>query len=92
MTVNFNNVVKIMSIIFFVLGFSMIPALLVAIIYDETLCNSAFFSTIFLCFGIGGIFYKMYQPQELKLKERDGFLIVALCWLTASFVGAMPFV
>ena len=91
MTVNFNNVIKIMSIIFFVLGFSMIPALLVAIIYDETLCNSAFFSTIFLCFGVGGIFYKMYQPQELKLKERDGFLIVTLCWLIASLVGAMPF-
>ena len=36
MTVNFNNVIKIMSIIFFVLGFSMIPALLVAIIYDES--------------------------------------------------------
>ena len=91
MTVNFNNVIKIMSIIFFVLGFSMIPALLVAIIYDETLCNSAFFSTIFLCFGIGGISYKIYQPQELKLKERDGFLIVTLCWLFASLVGAMPF-
>lgn len=91
MTVNFNSVIKIMSIIFFVLGFSMFPALLVAIIYDDPVCNFAFFSTIFLCFGIGGIFYKMYQPQELKLKERDGFLIVTLCWLTASLVGAMPF-
>jgi len=91
MTVNFNNVFKIMSIIFFVLGFSMIPALLVAIIYGEAICISAFFSTIFLCFGTGGVFHKMYQPQELKLKERDGFLIVTLCWLTASVVGALPF-
>lgn len=91
MTVNLNNVVKIMSIIFIVLGFSMIPALLVAFIYSETACISAFLSTIFLCFGAGGVFHKMYERQELKLKERDGFLIVTLCWLTASLVGALPF-
>ncbi|MBR3785472.1 MAG: TrkH family potassium uptake protein [Firmicutes bacterium] len=92
MTVNFNNVIKIMSIIFFVLGFSMIPALLVAVIYDETASFTAFSSIILLCFGTGYVFHKMYQPAELKLKERDGFLIVALCWLVASLVGALPFV
>ena len=92
MTVNFNNVIKIMSIIFFVLGFSMIPALLVADVYGETASLTAFFSTIILCFGIGYVFNKMCQPAELKLKERDGFLIVTLCWLISSFIGALPFV
>ena len=91
MTVNFNNIVKIVCIIFFVLGFSMIPALLVAIIYDETLCIPAFSSTIFLCFGTGFMFHKIFKPAELKLKERDGFLIVTMCWLMASLIGSMPF-
>lgn len=81
-----------MSIIFFVLGFSMIPALLVADVYKETASLTAFFSTVLLCFGVGYVFHKMYQPAELKLKERDGFLIVALCWLISSLVGALPFV
>jgi len=92
MTVNFNNVIKIMSIIFLVLGGSMIPALLVAVIYNEPAPFNAFSSTILLCFGMGMVFHKMYQPAELKLKERDGFLIVTLCWLVASALGAIPFV
>ncbi len=92
MTVNFNGVVKILYVIFIVLGISMIPALLVAFYYDEALCITAFSSSIFLCLGIGFIFGKMYEPAELKVKERDGFLIVTLCWLGASAMGAVPFV
>ncbi len=93
MTVNFNSVVRIMSFLFLVLGFSMIPALLVAMIYHEELSALSFFVTIVHCFGIWGILGKIYNPTELKkLKERDGFLIVSLCWIISSIVGATPFV
>ena len=93
MTVNFNSVVRIMSFLFLVLGFSMIPALLVAMIYQEELSTLSFLVTILHCFGIGAILGKIYNPTDLKkLKERDGFLIVSLCWIVSSFVGAMPFV
>lgn len=93
MTVNFNYVIKIMSFLFIVLGFSMFPALLVAYIYEEQTSMMAFLLTILHCFGIGIIFGKVYTPTDLKkLKERDGFLIVSLCWVISSAVGALPFV
>lgn len=93
MTVNFNSVVRIMSFLFLVLGFSMIPALLVAVIYHEEHSALSFLVTILHCFGIGAVLWKIFNPTDLrKLKERDGFLIVSLCWIVSSFVGAMPFV
>ena len=93
MTVNFSSVVRIMSFLFIVLGFSMIPALLVAFIYDEEKSIVAFIITIVHCIGVGTVFGKIFNLTDLKkVKARDGFLIVALCWLTSSAVGALPFV
>lgn len=91
MTVNFNNIVKIMSIIFLVLGISMFPALLVAYAYDEQTAVIGFYNSIILSLCIGFVFHKMYQPEPLKLKARDGYLIVTLCWISASLMGAMPY-
>ena len=91
MTVNFNNIVKIMSIIFLVLGFSIIPALLVACIYKEQAAVIGFSNAFVLSLCIGFVFYKMYQPEKLKLKERDGYLIVTLCWIFSSLLGALPY-
>ena len=93
LTVNFNNVVRIISFLFIVLGFSMVPALLVAFIYDEQTSIMAFIITIIHCLGIGIVFGRIYKLSGLKkLKERDSFLIVSLCWIVASAVGARPFV
>ena len=91
MTVNFNNIVKIMSIIFLVLGVSIIPALLVAYCYEEHDAYLGFFNTAILSLCIGLVFHKMYQPEPLKLKERDGYLIVTLCWISVSLMGALPY-
>ena len=33
---------------------------------------------------------KLFRPSLIKLKARDGFLIVSLCWLVASLIGAFP--
>lgn len=93
MTVNFSSVVKIMSILFIVLGVSMVPALLVAFIYDEQTSIMAFVVTMIHCIGVGAVFGKIYRITDLKkLKERDCYLIVSLCWIISSAVGALPFV
>lgn len=93
MTINFNGVVRIMSFLFIVLGCSMIPALLVALIYHETSSIIAFIITIIHCYGVGIVFGSIYKPTDLRrLKARDGFLIVSLCWIIFSAVGAIPFV
>lgn len=92
MTVNFNGVIRIMGILLLVLGACLIPSLLVAFIYAETLSIKAFLFTILPCIVIGAVLKKVFRPSLIKLKARDGFLIVSLSWLVASIIGALPFV
>lgn len=91
MTVNFKVVTRMMVILLLVLGVSLIPSLLVALIYKEYECIKAFAIVIALCLIIGAGTFRRLGASVIKIKNRDGFLVVALCWLVASFVGCLPF-
>ena len=90
MTVIFNSVIRMMGILLLVLGCSLIPALLVAFIYREPVSAKSFLAAIIPCFLLGYILMKKFRPSQMRLKARDGFLIVSLCWLLASLIGAVP--
>lgn len=79
-----------MGILLLVLGCSLIPALLVAFIYREPVSAKSFLAAIIPCFLLGYILMKKFRPSQMRLKARDGFLIVSLCWLLASLIGAVP--
>lgn len=66
--------------------------LLVALIYKED--QQVFISllttiAILLALGGAGSFFK---PKNYRIYSKEGFLIVALCWILWSFFGALPFV
>ncbi|EHJ52757.1 TrkH family potassium uptake protein [Streptococcus macacae] len=66
--------------------------LLVAFIYQESI--TVVFSilgtiAILLAIGFIGIIFK---PKNYHIYTKEGFLIVALCWVLWSFFGALPFV
>ncbi|MGN0659336.1 MAG: TrkH family potassium uptake protein [Emergencia sp.] len=92
MTVNFNGVIRIMGILLLVLGFCLIPSLAVAVIYHEAVAAKSFIYTMIPCFAGGIILMKLFRPSLIRIKARDGFLIVSLTWLMASAIGAVPFV
>lgn len=92
MTVNFNGVIRMMGLLLLVLGCCLLPSLLVAFLYQETSSVYGFLFTLIPCFVLGYILIKVFRPSLIKLKARDGFLIVSLCWLVASAIGAVPFV
>lgn len=91
MTVNFNGVIRMMGMLLLVLGCCLLPCLLVAFIFGETASSLGFLSAILPCFILGIILIKSFRPSLIRLKARDGFLIVSLCWLVASLIGAVPF-
>lgn len=91
MTVNFNGIIRMIGILLLVLGLCLIPSLIVAFVFHEMLAFRCFVFTIIPCFAIGFILIKSFRPSLIKLKARDGFLIVSLCWLVASLIGAFPF-
>ncbi len=92
MNLNYNDLVYIIGLILIVVGAFMMPSLLVAILYGENSSILSFLITIILSLIIGFIIVKVIKPTPIRLRIRDGFLIVALCWIFASIVSAIPFV
>ncbi len=76
-------------ILIFEAGFMLVPAM-TAIVYGEWRELAHFGVTILLCAAIGllGVWKK---PQNTTLYARDGFVTVALSWITLSLFGAIPF-
>ena len=67
----------------------MILPLICAIIYKET-AIFAFINSIIVCL-CAGLLLSFLKTENKKLYSRDGFVIVALCWIVLSLFGALPF-
>ncbi len=63
--------------------------LVTAIIYSES-AVWAFVISILICAFIGGIMI-LGKPRDTTLYSREGYVIVALSWITLSIFGALPF-
>lgn len=69
--------------------FLMLPCL-VGVIYRED--EALYFAlTSLICLVLGFIITR-FKPKDKSLYAREGFVIVAFCWLLLSLFGALPFV
>ena len=89
---NFRTILKpLILIIFFVAAVMIFPAAL-AVYYHEPTAFRAFLqvmiSTVTVC-AISFFFSRRWQITKIGVKE--SFILVALCWVMISFVGALPF-
>lgn len=71
-------------------GLLMLLPSLTGFIYNESQAYAYLFMGLLL--AIIGYFIGYRQPKETKIFAREGFVIVALCWLLLSLLGAIPFV
>jgi len=67
----------------------LIPMLVEAGYQDGTL--STFQLSFCITFGLGFLLWFPFRRYKQPLRTQDGFLIVALFWLTSGLVGALPF-
>lgn len=65
--------------------------MIVSLIYKET-AFFAFLISAFISFAAGFILKFATKNYSKTLYAREGFLIVALAWLSASFAGCLPFI
>jgi trk system potassium uptake protein len=86
---NFKIVLRSLGILLICEALSMLPSLLVAIIYRGS-DILAFIQTIFIILLVG-IPLSVTKSQGKNIYARDGFAIVALGWILISFFGALPF-
>ena len=93
MTIHYKVLLKVVGILVMVTGLSMLPSFFVSIIYGDPteIIQSLFFSSVLpIVFGYT-VFYA-FKGYKQSLKLRDGFILLALCWLIASLVGSVPFI
>lgn len=74
------------------LGLIMLLPMLVSIIYKENSSVFAFLVTAFISSGIGFLLRIFTKNKSGVLYAKEGFLIVALAWLSTSIIGAIPYV
>ena len=89
MTVNLGSVVRVIGVLFIVLGVCMMPSLAVAVIYKESTSAVSFAVTAVPCVLAGLLITKKLKPEKIKMKARDGYLFVTLAWLLASVIGGV---
>ena len=87
---NYRVLLNYIGKVILVEGLVMIPALLIAFAKSQHNCIFAFGVTIgaLIILGLG---LSLIKPKNQEIKIREGFLIVAGCWILLSLFGALPF-
>lgn len=91
MELNYKSLIRASGLIFTVLGVAMILPFIVSIAYHEQIAGYAFLKTLLVSLTLGLIILWKVKPVHSVVKIRDGLLVVALCWILASLIGAMPY-
>lgn len=91
MNLSVSSMCRITGLVLMVIGISMLPSILVSVIFDGPEIYMPFIYTMAMTVILGLSLTKFFIHDSFRLKVRDGFLIVTLCWLLSCFVGAIPF-
>ncbi len=68
----------------------MLPPALVSWWYQDGTAN-LFLASAVILFVTGMVIFLPVRNVHEELRLRDGFIIVAVCWLSLALVGALPF-
>ena len=68
----------------------MVPPALVSLWYQDGTADLFMVSAVIL-FITGMVIFLPVRHINEDIRVRDGFLIVAVCWLSLALVGAVPF-
>jgi len=91
MGLNIRAIVKTLSLMLILIGFSMMPSLLISVFYGEYKTAEAFAKIIFPVLATGALISSQIKIIPHQLKMREGFIIVALSWFFASLIGSLPY-
>lgn len=88
---NYQLIARIMGFLLLIMGIAMLPAVLCAYICGERSCLRALALVSVLCMFFGAGLTIAIQPERSKFRSREGYMVVAGCWVMASIVGAFPY-
>jgi len=91
MVLNYRMIGRLSGLILLILSAAMVPAVLISLAFNEAKAAVPFIACI-VVMGLSGMAAQRIKFTSGKLTIRDGYAIVALCWLLGSLLGAVPFV
>ncbi|OMQ26771.1 TrkH family potassium uptake protein [Serratia oryzae] len=82
-------VINLCSFLVLLYSLSMLPPMIIALIYKEKSLFS-FFYTLIIASLLGGICWQSSRQKKVQLRTQDGFLIIVLFWIFFSLISALP--
>lgn len=89
--INYKAILRILGIITFIIGLSMTIPWIYAEMTDDLAASSGFRTCAPAAIILGGLVSFVIKSPQAKFRPREGYIIVASCWLLASFIGAFPY-
>ncbi|MCK5807658.1 TrkH family potassium uptake protein, partial [bacterium] len=89
---NYKAITRTLSFLLLIISIFMMIPLGVAVIYGEQHALFSFALPIILSVVILLPTAYLLRNVSMRLSTRDGFLVVTLSWIAASFFGSLPFV
>ena len=84
MSYKVGTILRVEGSLLIIIAVSMLMPLTIAYFNNESDAFDAFLLTISLCIVIGLLSRSLVSLSRQPLKNRDGFLIVSLSWLTVA--------
>lgn len=82
-------VLKVLGILLMIFSITLIPPMIVSVIYGDGGFDDFLYSTIGLM-SLGILMWYPMRHSHHELKIRDGFIIVVMFWTVLGFAGALP--
>ncbi len=89
--INFSVILYILGIVLIFFSLSMVFSLCWAFYFNEKELVFTFLKVIALTFLCGFILWRFNKKPAEELKTREGFSIVALCWILITIFGSLPY-
>jgi len=80
---------RIMGQFLMLFSITLLPPVLIDLLYEEDAAHAFFYSYLFLLF-IGFLLFLPVRNKKDDLRLRDGFVVVFLFWLVLGVAGAIP--
>ena len=90
-TLNYKAIIRIMGIIVLIIGISMLIPWIYAEVTGDSASAEGFRKCAPVTIIIGLAASNLFRSKNAKFRSREGYIIVASCWILASFIGAFPY-
>ena len=92
MNLRISSALKITGIVLVVLSVAMLPPVFVCMHFGEHRVAAGFVHAVWNGLLIGAVLFLLFRHHGKNFHVRDGYLILTVCWISASVFGAFPYI